>query len=264
MTTKLRPGAPDDAEVCGQICFEAFGSISAAHGFPSDFPSPEVATGLVGMMLGHPGFYSVVAEVDGEVVGSNFLDERSPIVGMGPITVAPGVTGRRHRPRAHGWRAGPRRGYRCAGCAPRFSPPTTTARWPCTRSSGSRSGRRSPACRAQPCPCRSPAMPSARQPPSDIAACDALCLTGPRPPPPRRGRRRRRPEQRPGGRARRQDQRLQHRTGVLRPHRGRDQRRPQGPHRLGIGVRRPGDPRAALQQRAGRLVPRAMACGSCS
>ena len=91
MTTKLRPGAPDDAAVCGQICFEAFGSVSAAHGFPSDFPSPEVATGLVGMMLGHPGFYSVVAEVDGEVVGSNFLDERSPIVGIGPITVAPGV-----------------------------------------------------------------------------------------------------------------------------------------------------------------------------
>src|SRR5688572_29014698 len=91
MTTKLRPGAPDDAAVCGQICFDAFGSISAAHGFPSDFPSPEVATGLVGMMLGHPGFYSVVAEVDGGVVGSNFLDERSPIVGIGPITVAPGV-----------------------------------------------------------------------------------------------------------------------------------------------------------------------------
>ena len=91
MTTKLRPGAPDDAAVCGQICFDAFGSISAAHGFPSDFPAPEVATGLVGMMLGHPGFYSVVAEVDGEVVGSNFLDERSPIVGIGPITVAPDV-----------------------------------------------------------------------------------------------------------------------------------------------------------------------------
>lgn len=91
MTTKLRPGVPDDAEVCGQICYEAFGSLSAAHGFPSDFPSPDVAIGLVGMMLGHPGFYSVVAEVDGQVVGSNFLDERSPIVGVGPITVTPGA-----------------------------------------------------------------------------------------------------------------------------------------------------------------------------
>jgi hypothetical protein len=43
------------------------------------------------VLLGHPGFYSVVAEVGGRVVGSNFLDERSPVVGVGPITVAPDV-----------------------------------------------------------------------------------------------------------------------------------------------------------------------------
>jgi GNAT superfamily N-acetyltransferase len=89
MTVKLRPGVPDDAKVCGQICYEAFGSLAAAHGFPSDFPSPEATIGLMGMLLGHPGFHSLVAEVDGQVVGSNFLDERSPIVGVGPITVAP-------------------------------------------------------------------------------------------------------------------------------------------------------------------------------
>jgi GNAT superfamily N-acetyltransferase len=91
MSAKLRPGVPDDAELCGQICFDAFGSISAAHGFPSDFPSADVAIGLVGMLLGHPGFYSLVAEIDGQVVGSNFLDERSPVVGVGPITVGPDV-----------------------------------------------------------------------------------------------------------------------------------------------------------------------------
>jgi predicted N-acetyltransferase YhbS len=89
--SKLRPGVPDDAAVCGQICYEAFGALAAAHGFPRDYPSAEVATGVAGMMLGHPGFYSLVAEVDGQVVGSNFLDERSPIVGVGPITVAPAV-----------------------------------------------------------------------------------------------------------------------------------------------------------------------------
>jgi predicted N-acetyltransferase YhbS len=89
MAVTLRPGVPDDAAACGQICFDAFGSLAAAHGFPSDFPSSEAATALTGMMLGHPGFYSLVAEVDGQVVGSNFLDERSPIVGVGPITVAP-------------------------------------------------------------------------------------------------------------------------------------------------------------------------------
>ncbi|HEX9547293.1 MAG TPA: GNAT family N-acetyltransferase [Acidimicrobiales bacterium] len=86
---KLRPGTPDDAEVCGQICFDAFGAIATAHGFPSDFPTPQIALGLLSMLLAHPGFYGVVAETGGRVVGSNFLDERAPILGIGPITVAP-------------------------------------------------------------------------------------------------------------------------------------------------------------------------------
>jgi predicted N-acetyltransferase YhbS len=41
------------------------------------------------MLLQHPGFYAVVALGDGEIVGSNFMDERSEIVGIGPITVDP-------------------------------------------------------------------------------------------------------------------------------------------------------------------------------
>jgi GNAT superfamily N-acetyltransferase len=47
----------------------------------------------MGMLLTHPGFYSVVAEIDGRVAGSNFLDERSDIVGVGPITVDPDIQG---------------------------------------------------------------------------------------------------------------------------------------------------------------------------
>ena len=41
------------------------------------------------MLLSHPGFYSVVAEDDGIVVGSNFLDERCSVAGLGPVTVSP-------------------------------------------------------------------------------------------------------------------------------------------------------------------------------
>jgi Acetyltransferase (GNAT) family len=43
------------------------------------------------MMFSHPGFYAVVAEFRGKIVGSNCLDERSPIGGIGPITVDPDV-----------------------------------------------------------------------------------------------------------------------------------------------------------------------------
>jgi len=89
MNLRLRPGTADDAKSCGPICYHAFKTISEAHNFPPDFPSPEVATGVLAWLLSHPGFYSVVAELDGRVVGSNFLDERSAIAGVGPITIDP-------------------------------------------------------------------------------------------------------------------------------------------------------------------------------
>jgi GNAT superfamily N-acetyltransferase len=62
---------------------------SDRHNFPQDFPSPDVASGLMSFLLAHPNFYSTVAEFDGRIVGSNFLDERSQIAGVGPISVDP-------------------------------------------------------------------------------------------------------------------------------------------------------------------------------
>src|SRR2546428_12850625 len=83
----LRPGTPGDAQVCGRICHEAFGTLAEHHRFPPDFASPEHAAETLGRLLARPRFHSVVAELDGRVVGSNFLDERSTIAGLGPITV---------------------------------------------------------------------------------------------------------------------------------------------------------------------------------
>ena len=87
MDVILRPGRPEDAAACGVICFEAFKHIASEHNFPWDFPSPEIATNVIKRLLAHPGVYSVVADRNGKVVGSNFLDERGPIAGIGPITV---------------------------------------------------------------------------------------------------------------------------------------------------------------------------------
>jgi GNAT superfamily N-acetyltransferase len=87
----LRRAVPDDATACGQICYDAFSAINDAHGFARDFPSVEATVGLLRMLLEHPGFYGVVAERGGTIIGSNFLDERSAIVGVGPITVDPAV-----------------------------------------------------------------------------------------------------------------------------------------------------------------------------
>lgn len=85
----VRPGRPADTEACGRICYEAFAGVARHHNFPPDFPSVNEASGLVGMFLSHPNVFSVVAEAGGDVVGSNFLDERSSIAGVGPITVDP-------------------------------------------------------------------------------------------------------------------------------------------------------------------------------
>jgi predicted N-acetyltransferase YhbS len=87
----VRTATPEDSAACGPICFNAFSAINAAHGFPCDFPGPEASTGLLSMMFSSPGFYCVVAEADGRIVGSNCLDERSAICGVGPITIDPGA-----------------------------------------------------------------------------------------------------------------------------------------------------------------------------
>ena len=91
MHLRLRPAVPDDAPACGRICYEAFKAIGEQHNVPSAWPSPEAATEAFTAYLLHPGYYGVVAEVNGQTVGSNVLDERSAIVGLGPITVDPAV-----------------------------------------------------------------------------------------------------------------------------------------------------------------------------
>jgi len=87
----IRQATVADAETCGKICFEAFGSLSSRHGFPNDFPAPEIPVEVLSWMFAHPKFFCVVAEQDGKVIGSNCLDERTPIAGVGPITIDPAV-----------------------------------------------------------------------------------------------------------------------------------------------------------------------------
>jgi GNAT superfamily N-acetyltransferase len=85
----VRPARQEDAEACGRICYEAFRAIAEHHGFPPDFPAPETAIGVIADLLAHPSFHGVVAEHDGVILGSNFLDERCQVAGLGPITVDP-------------------------------------------------------------------------------------------------------------------------------------------------------------------------------
>jgi hypothetical protein len=96
MNLIFRPGKPEDARACGAICYAAFKAIADAHHFPPDFPDIETPAGLMNYAFSAPGIYSVVAESDGQIVGSNLLWENEFIGGVGPITVEP-VPGTLHK-----------------------------------------------------------------------------------------------------------------------------------------------------------------------
>ena len=85
----IRQATPADVPAASKICFEAFHRINTEHNFPPDIPSVEMAQGFMTELFQHPKFYCVVAEENGRVIGSNCLDERSSIFGIGPITVDP-------------------------------------------------------------------------------------------------------------------------------------------------------------------------------
>ncbi len=73
----------------GRICYEAFKDLHDRHSFPLDLPSAALARQVLGMLVSRSDFYSVVAFLDGQVVGSNFLSLSDPVAGIGPVTVEP-------------------------------------------------------------------------------------------------------------------------------------------------------------------------------
>jgi ribosomal protein S18 acetylase RimI-like enzyme len=73
----------------GRICYEAFKDLHNRHHVPLDLPSAALARQVLGMMVSRSDFYSVVALLGGQVVGSNFLSLSDPVAGIGPVTVEP-------------------------------------------------------------------------------------------------------------------------------------------------------------------------------
>jgi predicted N-acetyltransferase YhbS len=93
MSTAIRPATPNDANACGRVIHDAFKCIADAHGFPPDIPSVEVGLQLASTLIAAPSVFGVVAEINGQVVGSNFLMEGDTIRAVGPITVEPSFQG---------------------------------------------------------------------------------------------------------------------------------------------------------------------------
>jgi predicted N-acetyltransferase YhbS len=89
MPMQIRLMKPEDVETCGRICYEAFRDISERHNFRPDFPTAQAGIDLMRMLAESTHSFSVVAERDGEVIGSNHLVEYDAIRAVGPITVDP-------------------------------------------------------------------------------------------------------------------------------------------------------------------------------
>lgn len=89
MSMKIREARPEDAAACGEICFDAFKAVSENHNFIPDFPSIDASTGLLAHLISRNDVYTIVAEADSRVIGSNALWENGDIAGVGPITVDP-------------------------------------------------------------------------------------------------------------------------------------------------------------------------------
>jgi predicted N-acetyltransferase YhbS len=85
----VREATLEDAEACGRIFYDAFESIATRHNLPVEPGSQQFTNFKVGEMLATDGVAGLVAERDGDVVGSAFVDERDLVVGIGPVTVDP-------------------------------------------------------------------------------------------------------------------------------------------------------------------------------
>jgi predicted N-acetyltransferase YhbS len=89
MSITIRRAESTDAPTIGAILYLAFERLADHHNFPRDFPSVAFATDVLSMLIANRGFYGIVAEQNGRILGSNFADQRASIAGIGPISVDP-------------------------------------------------------------------------------------------------------------------------------------------------------------------------------
>ncbi len=95
MAVTIREAVDADWEDAGRICYEAFATLADCHGFAHDFPTVAAAAEPIRWLINHPQIHGVVAECDGRVVGSTFMDERSVISAIGPVSVDPAAQDRK-------------------------------------------------------------------------------------------------------------------------------------------------------------------------
>ncbi|MCW1925513.1 GNAT family N-acetyltransferase [Luteolibacter arcticus] len=91
MALELVPATAESIPRLSVICHEAFSALHDRCGIERDIPSPEVGEMIIGQTVQRPDYTGVMAVLDGEIVGSNFITFADEVGGVGPITVDPKV-----------------------------------------------------------------------------------------------------------------------------------------------------------------------------
>ena len=91
MAFELVPATAESITRLSVICHEAFSALHDRCGVERDIPGPEVGEMIIGQTVQRPDYTGVMAVLDGEIVGSNFLCFADEVAGVGPITVDPKV-----------------------------------------------------------------------------------------------------------------------------------------------------------------------------
>jgi predicted N-acetyltransferase YhbS len=92
-----RAAFPEEVEAAVRVCVEAFRAFNDSVGHPEEFPGGRAACGVAAAHAGAPADMELFVAVDGggRVVGTNSIDLRDAVAGIGPLAVSPG-----------GWSAG--------------------------------------------------------------------------------------------------------------------------------------------------------------
>jgi predicted N-acetyltransferase YhbS len=90
---EIRRATADDAVACARIMWDAFETFATAHNFPIEPGSPEFTNFQMRTMLSAEDIFGLVAECDGDILGSALQDERGTIIGVGPVSVDPRIRG---------------------------------------------------------------------------------------------------------------------------------------------------------------------------
>lgn len=91
MDIHIRPMRQEDIEICGRICYQAFKKSADCHNFRPDQPSLEFSIQLAQSCFANPQIFSIVAESNGKIIGSNYLSEYDIVRTVGPLAIDPNV-----------------------------------------------------------------------------------------------------------------------------------------------------------------------------